>query len=348
MARVADFISILQAWAPPALAWDKDNIGLLVGAADSEVRRVLVCLDVTPEVLTEAIDAEVQLIVAHHPLIFRPLHAVRSDSRLGGMIATALRHNIAIIAVHTNADAVRGGINTELAALLGLRDCRALEPARGHDRRLEVLVAADAMPALPLLRAAIEAEGRGYHISGDVDGGARVDITVPAWDVASLRGRLQRSFSEYNLLFTTMSIDTTATAHGIGLVGDLAKALTEEGMIALVKDRLDCDAVRVSTGYAARHPQPGITRVAVCGGAGSSYVRAAIAAGAQCYVTGDLGHHTFLDHGTEILLIDAGHHHTEKQFVRLLCAMLESMPFEEKQKIDILPTRTTTNPLRFA
>jgi len=159
---------------------------------------------------------------------------------------------------------------------------------------------------------------------------------------------MQGMFPESGLLFVALSIDTSGAGHGIGLVGELETPLSEEGMIALVKDRLDCDAVRVSTGYAARSGRTNITRVAVYGGAGSSYVRAAIAAGAQCYVTGDLGHHTFLDYGTEILLIDAGHHHTEKQFVRLLGAMLESVPFEEKQKIDILQTRTTTNPLRFA
>jgi putative NIF3 family GTP cyclohydrolase 1 type 2 len=90
-----------------------------------------------------------------------------------------------------------------------------------------------------------------------------------------------------------------------------------------------------------------VQREAVCGGSGSSYVRAAIAAGAQCFVTGDLTHHTFLDYGGDILLVDAGHFETERVFVELCAEVLESASFQDSEKISILQVRTNTNPVRF-
>jgi dinuclear metal center YbgI/SA1388 family protein len=135
MTTVNDILHLLLAWAPRHLAWERDNIGLLIGAATAPVHRVLVCLDVTPETVHEAREREADLIVAHHPLIFHPLRSIRTDDVAGRMLVDLLGAGISVIAMHTNADAAEQGLNIALAAKLGLENVRPLEAPRGDDSR---------------------------------------------------------------------------------------------------------------------------------------------------------------------------------------------------------------------
>lgn len=135
MTTVNDILHLLLAWAPRHLAWERDNIGLLVGAGSAPVHRVLVCLDVTPETVREARDRSADLIVAHHPLIFHPLRSIRTDDVAGRMFVDLLGAGISVIAMHTNADAAEQGLNTALASQLGLSEVRPLERPRGDDDR---------------------------------------------------------------------------------------------------------------------------------------------------------------------------------------------------------------------
>jgi dinuclear metal center YbgI/SA1388 family protein len=135
MTTVNDILQLLLAWAPRHLAWERDNIGLLLGAAETPVHRVLVCLDVTPETVREAQQRHADLIVAHHPLIFHPLRTIRTDDVAGRMLVDLLGAGISVIAMHTNADAAEQGLNVALAARLGLENVHPLEAPRDADAR---------------------------------------------------------------------------------------------------------------------------------------------------------------------------------------------------------------------
>lgn len=126
-------LAILDEIAPPRLAEAWDNIGLLVGDPGQEVRGVLVALDVTAEVLAEAEDQGCNVVVAHHPLIFTPLPAVRTDHVTGRLLVRAVKQQIALVCCHTNLDKARGGVNDVLAASLGLQDCRVLAADHGPE-----------------------------------------------------------------------------------------------------------------------------------------------------------------------------------------------------------------------
>ncbi|MGC9318468.1 MAG: Nif3-like dinuclear metal center hexameric protein [Armatimonadota bacterium] len=118
-----DVIAHVEALAPPETAQEWDNVGLQVGSPDTPVSTVLVCLEVTADVVDEALQAGAELIVAHHPLIFRPMPAVRTDLPLGALIERLLGEGIAVYAAHTNLDAAAGvGTAATLAQLLGLAD----------------------------------------------------------------------------------------------------------------------------------------------------------------------------------------------------------------------------------
>ncbi len=342
MLRVKDILSGLLEWAPASLAWERDNIGLLVGSADDGVERVLVCLDVTPAVVAEAVERGATCIVAHHPVIFHPLKTLRTDRYPGSMYAALLRAGISVIAMHTNADAARNGLNSVLADMFALRNMHRLDAARGQ-RLLLSAQAAETPDGMQKLQALLEEEDDARLLTYAAQGEEIVlQLDLPSWRTADVRARLTELFGA-SLRSQVTRQEDALSAHGIGVVGDLEDALSAEEFLAQVKRRLSCEMLRCSP----FSPGKSITRVAVSSGAGSSYVSAAIAAGADVLVTGDLTHHTFLDFQQDILLVDAGHFETEKHFIRLCAEELMQMVFQDKQKIDILQTRTDTNPVRF-
>jgi dinuclear metal center YbgI/SA1388 family protein len=343
MPCVKDVLTALLSWAPTAVAWERDNIGLLVGRADAAVSRALVCLDVTPGVVEEAVREGAELIIAHHPVIFHPLKSLRTDTTQGAMLAELLRKNISVIALHTNADAALGGLNHALAARLELTDVTVLDAARGQLRATTLRLPVDPLlidEAIARLRDIDDVDAQRRTTDNEQ---AAIEIIAPSWRNAEIRGMIARLLGDLTHSVTEIRLEDAVAGYGIGAVGHLAQPLSAAHFLGKVKSALDCEMLRVSPCEDDRM----IRRVAVCSGAGSSYIHAAIAAGADALVTGDLTHHYFLDHQTEILLVDAGHYHTERIFIDLCAGVLSNLVFENSKKIDILRGRTNTNPIRF-
>lgn len=341
--RVKDILTALLSWAPAAVAWERDNIGLLVGSADAPVSRALVCLDVTPDVVEEAVRGDAELIIAHHPVIFHPLKALRTDAPQGAMLAELLRRNINVIALHTNADAALGGLNHALAERLGLTEVTVLDAARGQLRAITLRLPADPVLIEDTVAGLRDIAGVEAHRRESADDEAAIDIIVPSWRSGEVRGTLARLLGNLPHSIVETRLEDAVAGYGIGAIGQFARPMPSKDLFAHVKTALGCEMLRVSPIEDNRE----IRRVAVCSGAGSSYIRAAIAAGADALVTGDLTHHYFLDHQEEILLVDAGHYHTERIFIDLCGEILSNMVFENSKKIDILRGRTNTNPIRF-
>jgi dinuclear metal center YbgI/SA1388 family protein len=128
---IQDLLDILQQITPTHLAADWDNVGLLVGNPRQEVHHVLVALDPLEALLDQARDNGCDLIITHHPIIFRPLHSLRTDTPIGGFLARAVRETIGVIACHTNLDAIQNGVSDVLAHLLDMQEARPLIPAEG-------------------------------------------------------------------------------------------------------------------------------------------------------------------------------------------------------------------------
>lgn len=134
MPTVRDFLNILQQITPETLAEDWDNVGLLVGEPQQTVRRVLMALDPACSLMDAAHSGQYDLVITHHPIIFKPLKTLRTDSPVGKFIATAASKGIGVIACHTNFDAIIGGVSDILAQSLGLVDCTPMIPAnKGAD-----------------------------------------------------------------------------------------------------------------------------------------------------------------------------------------------------------------------
>ena len=140
MTRVSDIVRSMHRWCPPETAQSYDNVGLQVGDGTRAVERVLVALDLTPAVVQESISVGAELVITHHPAIFRPIRALRADDLVGGMLMRLIEERIALLAAHTNLDAARNGVSTALARQLGLEDLRFLSPQESRQVKLTTFV----------------------------------------------------------------------------------------------------------------------------------------------------------------------------------------------------------------
>lgn len=127
MLKVQSIADALNRWAPSKLAEDWDNVGLLVGDPSVEVKKILVCLDVSNNAIEQAIERGAQMIVSHHPMIFRSIKNVRLDRPLGRRLNLLIKNDMAVFAAHTNLDSAIGGVNDVLAAKIGLIDVKPLD-----------------------------------------------------------------------------------------------------------------------------------------------------------------------------------------------------------------------------
>jgi dinuclear metal center YbgI/SA1388 family protein len=243
----------IEGVAPLVLQEDYDNSGLQAeSAAEVEVTDLLITLDVTEEVVAEAVRLGAQMVVSHHPLLFRPLRRVTTSDYVSRTLRAALRADITLYAAHTNLDNAPRGVNARLASVLGLSDVRPLLP----------------LPADKLQRSGLTAEEQ--------------------------------------------------AGAGSGMVGLLPEAMSAEDFVRYVKERLHAPAVK----YNVDGPQT-IRRVALCGGAGGSFISAAVRSDADAYLTGEVGYHPFFGH-PELLILEAGHFETEQYTAQLLRELIEA------------------------
>ena len=365
---VADVLATLHAWAPPGSKADFDRVGLQVGDPAAEVERVLVALDLTPDVVDEAADQGAQLVVTHHPLLFKPVGRATSDDPVGSLVWRLGRAGVSYAAVHTNLDAARGGVSFALAGQLGVRDPEILAPLDGVMRKVVVFAPVDAAESVRTAMAeagagaigdyaacSFEAEGTGRFrpeeganpAVGEVGGleavtEVRIEAVAPAWAVGAVLRAVEAAHPYEEPAVDVYAVETAATNHGYGVVGRLEAPEPLPAFLARVRDALGAGALRY-----VGDDEATVERVAVCGGAGLSFLPAALRAGADAYVTADVTYHRFFEAlGTDgrprIALVDAGHYETEAVTERLLADRLRAA----HPGLDVRVTAHRTSPMR--
>ena len=238
--KIYQVVDALEHYAPLPLQEGYDNAGLQVGLTEAvEVSGALLCLDVTEAVVDEAIRKGCNLIVSHHPLIFRKLARISDENYVQRTVRKAIKNDITIVSMHTNMDAAKGGVNFKIAEKLGLRNLRFF----GGEKEID-----------------------------GVKGGEGVigEIT-----------------------------DETDTLHADGTAAD--------DLVLMLRDRFQAECVQCN--QLLRRP---IRKVALCGGAGSFLLDAAIAAGADAFITGEMHYHEFFGHEQEIQICVIGHYQSEQ------------------------------------
>ena len=345
-ATVGDFIDIMESFAPVSLAEDWDNAGLQVGHRDWSVKTVWVALDPLPLVVEAACRNGVDLLITHHPLIFRPLKAVDFAEPTGRSILHAAQNRLAVYAAHTNFDSVTGGLNDIFAGRLGLTNLAPLVATRSdglyklvvfvpeeHEQRL--LAALFESPAGEIgaySGCSFRSPGRGTFkpgqnaepFSGDrgrVNDVAEVKIetVVKQHDLLQVIAHLRSHHPYETMAYDVYPLTQPETTFGIGRVGDLTKSSDLRSLAHRVKRSLGVETLRV-----VGDPGLSVKRVAVCTGSGASLVRAFLKSTADVFISGDLRYHDARD--TEAArrgLIDVGHFASEHIIIAALTERLQ-------------------------
>ena len=348
MPTVSEILTKLHEIAPPYLRMDGDPHGLLVGDANAQVSRLLVCLDVTPTVAAEAARRGAQMIIAHHPLIYNPAKSiVASEPHPGGVVLTCIRAGIAVACAHTNWDVAEGGINDVLAELLGLQNTSPVQityreplvnlivftPVERRERVWNAMAEAGAgwIPGSLYDRCAFFGTGTGTFrpmeganpdtgTVGESWHGAenRIETLMPPALVPTVLAAARAALCYEEIAHQIVPLTNTGKERGLGRIGTLAKTITGGQLLARTQTALDFDAVRM-VGDAAKP----VRTVAVGGGACAFLLPDAIRLGADALITSDVRHHECIDaEARGILLLDAGHAQTETPGTRRLSERL--------------------------
>lgn len=364
MTKIADLIQVLEKLAPPSLQESYDNAGLLTGDANQVCSGVICCLDVTEEVLEEAIAKKCNLVVAHHPLIFGGLKRINGKNEVERSLIKAIKNDIAIYAIHTNLDNVIEGVNGKMANLLGLQNCKVLLPKENTVKKLITYVP---LAQLSQVQNALFVAGAGqignysecsFSSTGNgtfkADTGAdpyvgeigarhtepeaRLEVLIPSTLEQSILTALCKAHPYEEVAYDLIPLSNQHNGIGAGLVGELEAPLSEADFLGRLRTAFNLPLVRHTafTGQA-------VIKVALCGGAGSFLIKNALSVGAQAFITSDLKYHDFFLPDKKLLLADIGHFESEQFTIDLLKAHLA----EKFPNFAVLKTSVFTNPVNY-
>lgn len=326
-------IDHLESFAPLAFQEDYDNCGLLLGNRQQTISGVLLCIDVTEAVIDEAIATNHNLIVSHHPLIFKGLKSLTGRNEVERCVLKAIKNDIAIYAAHTNLDSAPNGVSARMAEKLGLVNVRVLAPKSNMLLKLVTFVpVADA----ETVRNALFAVGAGHignydacsfsHIGeGTFRAGTeaqpfvgemgkkhteseiRLEVIVPKHLQSRVISALIQAHPYEEPAFDLIPLANDWERVGLGVVGDLPQTLSESHFLNHVKQTFQSECIKHSPLLRRE-----VTRVALCGGSGADFITNAKAVGAHAYITADVTYHRFFEGENSLLILDVGHFESEQ------------------------------------
>jgi dinuclear metal center YbgI/SA1388 family protein len=373
-ATLADVVSVLEQLYDPSWARDWDAVGLVCGDPSAPVRRVLLAVDPAPAVIDEALAWRADLVLTHHPLLFRPVHSVAATSPKGRAVHQLIRSNCALYTAHTNADVAAPGVSDALARVLGLTDLAPLsaDPVEPTDKLVTFVPEADAERLVDALAAAgagavgaysrcawTDAEtgetatGSGYPaVLGSTDvGGAerRVEMVLPRQRRRAVVSALRSVHPAEEPAFDLYELAGGPGPRGIGRIGRLGTPTTLREFAMLVAEALPATTQGVRV---AGDPAAEISRVAVCGGAGDSLLDVVRASGADAFVTADLRHHPAADLRDQAgedapFLVDVAHWASEWPWLAGVANRLEGAMDAAGNRIEVHVSTRCTDPWFF-
>lgn len=363
-----EIIQLFEKFSPKGLAMEGDKIGLQIGRLNKKVERIMIALDVLENVIDEAIEKNIQLIIAHHPLIYRPLQKVITDTVQGRMIEKLLKHDIAVYAAHTNLDVATGGVNDLLAEALGLEKTEVLVPT--YETKLKKIVVFVPASHAEEIRQVLGNVGAGNignysHCSFSTAGigrflpgkdtnpyigqkgqleaveEVRVETVIPESHLKKTITAMVKAHPYEEIAYDVYPVENNGEVLGLGRIGTIDEITLGE-FAEKVKMALEIEKVRVVGDLSTK-----VKKVAVLGGDGNKYFTHAHFKGADVYVTGDIYYHTAHDALMQGLnMIDPGHN-VEKVMKKGLAKILEKMCLESGFEVEIFPSEVNTDPFKY-
>ncbi len=362
--KIQEITAFLETVAPPSLQESYDNAGMLTGSSSWDCTGIITTLDATEEVVLEAIAKKCNLIVAHHPIIFGGLRKITGKNYVEKTIITAIKNDIAIYAIHTNLDNVLHGVSATIADKLGLINRQILKPKNETLKKLYTFVP---IAHAENVRSAIFAAGGGnisnysecsFNTTGQgtfkpgegtnafigtiderhTEDEIKIEIIFPAWQEAGILAAMKTAHPYEEVAYGVSALDNQNQQVGSGLVGELPEPMSENDFLALLKQRFNLSVIRY-TPLLGRQ----VKKVALCGGAGSFLIGAAVASGADFYITGDVKYHEFFDANSRLVIADIGHYESEQFTIDLLFDILS----QKFLTFAVQKTGVKTNPVHY-
>ncbi|HPW90295.1 MAG TPA: Nif3-like dinuclear metal center hexameric protein [Paludibacteraceae bacterium] len=331
--NVQTIVDHLESFAPLAFQEDFDNCGLLVGNRNQEVEGILICLDVTEDVVDEAISTNHNMIISHHPIIFKGLKSLTGRNEGERCVMKAIKHDIAIYAAHTNLDNAPDGVNFRIAQKLNLENVQVLAPKSDMLLKLVTFVPTS---HLEKVRNALFIAGAGHigeydscsfshsgegtfrpgvaakpfiGVVGEIhhEPEIRLEVIVPKYKQSAVISALMQSHPYEEPALDLIPLANKWKQVGLGVVGDLPKKYAESDFLKHVKETFKSDVIKHSPLL-----NRDIRRVALCGGSGADFIPYAKAVGADAFVTADVTYHRFFEAENNLLILDVGHFESEQ------------------------------------
>ena len=362
--KVKEIIGHLESKAPLILQEDYDNSGLLIGSVDDEISGVLLCLDINEAILQEAVRRKCNMIISHHPVIFKGMKQLTGKDLTQRIVITAIRENIAIYAIHTNLDNSLKGLNALLMDKIGVKNHRIIVRKENF---LSKLVTFAPLDFAGKVRDSLFEAGAGhignydhcsYNITGQgtfrasehanpfvgernqlhIEDETRIEVVFPSYLHRRLIVALIKSHPYEEVAYDIYPLSNDYQMAGAGILGELENAMNVIEFLSVVKSITGAGVIR--------HTAMGneiIRKVATCTGSGSFLIPDVIGAGADIFLTADLKYHDFFQPEGKLILADIGHYESE-QFVKewIYNALIEKFP-----TFAILISETNTNPIKY-
>ena len=362
--RIYDILSYLESKFPISSQASFDNCGLLVGDNQVKVKGVLLCLDCTEDVVEEAISLGCNLIIAHHPLIFKGIKKLTGSNYVERTILKAIRSDVSIYAMHTNLDHAIDGVNAEIAKRLGLVNCRILDPQPNVLVKLSVFVP---VTHTEIVRETVFITGGG-HI-GNYDSCSftstgegtfrplensnpytgkhgelskfdekKMEFLVSIHKLQLVIDKMLQIHPYQEVAYDVVSLQNVNNFEGSGMIGELPESENSIEFLNRVKETFHCGTIR-HTELLSKE----IKTVAFCGGSGSFLLSKAIRQKADIFITGDFKYHEFFDADKQIIIADIGHYESEQFTSELIYRILT----EKFVNFAFNVTKVNTNPINY-
>jgi len=362
--KIGEITNYLESIAAISLQESYDNSGLLIGNKNKTVKRAIITLDVTEDIIDEAIEKKCELIISHHPVIFKGIKRINGNTQTEKILIKAIKKDIAIYAIHTNLDNIENGVNSILCNTIGLQDTSILKPKNNLLRKL--ITFSPEKHTEDVRKAIFEAgagrignydccsfnsEGFGtfraledakpfvgdknkLHLEAEI----KIEAIYPVYLEKNIITALKKSHPYEEVAYDIIPLANELSCVGSGMIGDLKKEYDEVSFLKEVKKKLNVGCIRYSALRAKK-----IKKVAVCGGAGSFLIQDAISAGADIFLSGDIKYHDFQEADNKIIIADIGHYESE-QFTKdlIYTVLIKKFP-----KFALQISEINTNPVNY-
>ena len=362
--KIKEIISCIESYAPLSFQESYDNSGLITGDPEQETNSALLTIDVTEEVIDEALKHKCSLIISHHPLIFRPIKKLSDNSWVSRCIIKSIRNNIALYAAHTNIDAIKLGVNARISEKIGLTNTSILIPRREELRKLVFFVP---LSHADKVRTKIFEAGAGHignydqcsfntqgegtfrgsedsnpfvgtkgelHIEKEI----KVETIYPVYREPSVIRAMLEAHPYEEVAYDIYPLANLYNQAGSGMIGELNEPVNETIFLKKLKEIFRTGIIRHSEFLRKK-----IKKVAVCGGSGGQFLEHAINRGAGIYITSDIRYHQFFDADNRIIIADIGHYESEQFTTELFHELI----MKKFPKFAVHFSEVNTNPVNY-